>query len=136
MSPRGNDAESAVHDLADKFGRGVGNAEELIEATLRHRSQLLIKAERLPVDEKATADLDLSKLKGPDGERVVDAKVRGDITVIVFEDKRGSYRLAALDEKGKVVAENAQHPPLPASIPEVVTPADEPKKSDSKSDKS
>ena len=103
--PRGNDAKAALADLAEKFGRGVGNAEELIEATLRNRSRALIKAEQLPIDQAATAALDLDALKGPDGEKVVSAAVHGDVTVIVYEDERGSYRLAALDEKGQVQVE-------------------------------
>jgi hypothetical protein len=100
--PRGNDSSAALSELADKFGRGVGNAEELIEATMAQRSQLLSKAEMLPVNGAATQALDKSKLKGPNGEKVVDAKVHGDITVIVYEDDRGAFRQAALDAKGNV----------------------------------
>lgn len=99
--PRGNDSKAALDELADKFGKGVGNAEELIEASLAQRSELLRRAELLPVDPEATRELDINKLKGPDGEKVVSAKVRGGITVVVYEDARGGYRLAALDEKGK-----------------------------------
>jgi hypothetical protein len=99
--PRGNDKKAALSELADKFGSGAGNAEALIEASLENRSEALRRAELLPVDPDATRDLDFGKLKGPNGEKVVSAKVRGGVTVVVYEDARGAFRLAALDEKGK-----------------------------------
>ena len=100
--PRGNDASAALAELADKFGKGVGNAEELIEATLKMRSQELRRAELLPIDHAATDALNLGELSGPNGEPVRSATVRGGTTVIVYEDSRGAYRLAALDETGDV----------------------------------
>ncbi len=108
--PRGNDAQAALQELADKFGKGVGNAEQLIEANLAMRSVRLAKAEQLPRDDAATAkaheDL-VGKKAGPNGEVVVDAAVRraqsgGDpITVIVYQADDGRQHLGTLDAKGK-----------------------------------
>lgn len=99
--PRGNDAAAALKDLADKFGKGVGNAEQLIEANLKMYSQELRRAEILPRDDEATAEVrkDLSKLKGPNGEPVMDAAVRGGTTVIVYQDEDGRHRLATTEDE-------------------------------------
>lgn len=120
--PRGNDAAAALSDLASKFGKGVGNAEELIEASLKFRSQALRRAELLPIDEKATKALDLSDLHGPDGERVVTATVRGGTTVIVYEDSRGAYRLSTMDDVLALEAEDGKPSPPkkpPAKAPDL-----------------
>jgi hypothetical protein len=91
--PRGNDAEAAQHDLADRFGRGTGNAEELIQANASRYSRELTTLNLLPVDAEATAELDIGSLEGPDGEPVLAAAVRGSGrtsgTVVIYEDEEG-----------------------------------------------
>ena len=77
--PRGNDEEgqkSALHELGDQFGQGVGNAEVLIAANVEQNDPDLQTVSRFPVDQDATDELDLDSLEGPDGELVVDAVVR------------------------------------------------------------
>lgn len=98
--PRGNDAEAALHELADKFGKGVGNADQLIEANLQHHTAALRKAEILPRDPERTAEAkeNLDSLKVPDGHTAIDAAVRGGVTVVVTEDETGRRHIIALDE--------------------------------------
>lgn len=98
--PRGNDKESALHELADKFGQGVGNADNLIEANMAMHTQALHRAELLPRDPEKTAKVreDLGKLKAPEGGKVVDAAVRGGTTVLVYEDETGRQHLAVADD--------------------------------------
>lgn len=102
---RGNDAEQALHELADKFGQGVGNAEEMIQGALRARSRAFMQAELLPRNEEKTAEAreHLDKLKAPRGCTVVDAAVRGDLTTIVYEDPTGRLQLGVNDADGKLV---------------------------------
>lgn len=91
--PRGNDKEAALHELADQFGEGVGNAEELISANAERRTAELAAISDLPILEDATKELDLDKLEGPNGEYVVDAAVRGSGrtkgTIVVYETEDG-----------------------------------------------
>lgn len=78
--PRGNDKEAQetqLHELADQFGEGVGNAEELINANAARRTQELAAISSLPVIQADTDQIDLDKLSGPNGEYVVDAVIRG-----------------------------------------------------------
>jgi hypothetical protein len=87
------DRKEHLHDLADQFGEGVGNAEELINQNAARRTQELAAINDLPVLQDETAELDLDKLEGPDGEYVVDASVRGSGrtkgTVVIYEDESG-----------------------------------------------
>lgn len=111
---RGNDAQAALHELADRFGQGVGNAEELIDANLAAHSAALRAAEILPRDEAATreAQRNMSSLKGPDGEEVVAVAVRRSEasdnahTVIVYRSAEGRDLLAVLDGKGNVLPQD------------------------------
>lgn len=96
--PRGND-ESAAHDLAAKHGEGVGNAERLIEETYADRTPEFEAAQMKALDEEATAELDISKLSGPNGETVISAAVRGGTTIVVYEDDKGGYSKAIASEK-------------------------------------
>jgi len=96
MAKRGQDEqerETNLHELADQFGEGVGNAEELINANAARRTAELATISSLPVLQEATNDFDLDKLEGPDGEYVVDAAVRGagrtQGTIVVYEDESG-----------------------------------------------
>lgn len=97
--PRGNDNETpeqkaaTLHQLADQFGEGVGDAEALINANAAHRTTELAAISTLPVIQDETNELDLDKLKGPNGEYVVDAVVRGagrtKGTIVVYETEDG-----------------------------------------------
>jgi hypothetical protein len=87
------DREQNLHELADQFGEGVGNAEELIIAnSARHTAELATISD-LPVIQSETDELDLDKLEGPDGEYVVDASVRGSGRtkglIVIYEDEGG-----------------------------------------------
>lgn len=93
--PRGNDEEgqqSALHDLADDFGQGVGSAEDLILGNAAQREPDLVTVSSFPVDQEATNELDLDKLAEGD-EYVLDAVVRrsgrSSGTIVVFEDEGG-----------------------------------------------
>lgn len=101
--PRGNDAEAAAHELADKFGEGSGNASELIDAVQAEISPEMATIQIWPVDEEATAALDLDELEGPDGERVEDAAVHvlnnESATIVVFLDDTGRHRKAIYERK-------------------------------------
>jgi hypothetical protein len=96
--PRGNDAEAASAELADKFSEGKGNAENLIDANNAAHPLELIQASGKKVDDEATAELDIDSLSGPNGEEVLDAAVRGGATVIVYEDESGRVQKALLDD--------------------------------------
>lgn len=95
------DRSAALHELADQFGEGVGNAEELIAANAARRTADLAAISSLPVIQEETDELDLDKLEGPDGEYIVDAAVRGSGrtrgTVVVFEDENGRQDKALID---------------------------------------
>jgi hypothetical protein len=102
--PRGNDKqaqEAQLHELADQFGEGVGNAEALIIANTANRTGELAEVTSLPVLEEDTSELDLDSLEAPDGAYVVDAAVRGSGrtkgTVVVFEDESGRLQKALVD---------------------------------------
>jgi hypothetical protein len=90
--PRGNDKEGqemALHELADSFGQGAGNAEQLIIANTALRTADLATVSAFKVDPELTAELDLDELEGPNGEYVVDASVRrmgrAQGTVVLFQ---------------------------------------------------
>lgn len=94
--PRGNDEEGqkqALHELADNFGAGAGNAEQLIIANATLRTADLATVSEFKVDPELTAELDLDKLSGPNGEYVVDAAVRklgrSQGTIVLFQGDDG-----------------------------------------------
>jgi hypothetical protein len=96
MATRGQndkDREEALHELADQFGDGVGNAEQLIDANAARRTAELATISTLPLLPTDTEELDLDKLEGPNGEYVVDAAVHGSGrtrgTIVVYEDETG-----------------------------------------------
>lgn len=109
--PRGNDQDAAIHDLADRYGQGVGDAELLIDANLASQTQALRKAQILPRDEEATAEArkNMDKITGPNGEKVVAVAVRGSVesperyTVVVVRAEDGRDLTYALDENDEVV---------------------------------
>jgi hypothetical protein len=105
-------SENALHKVADQFADGVGNAEQLIDANAARRTADLATVSSLPVIQAETDELDLDDLKGPDGEFVIDASVRGSGrtkgTVVVYEDEFGRVQKwladANIDETGAPVA--------------------------------
>lgn len=99
--PRGNDSEVAAAELADKFGSGTGNAEHLIEANNAERPVELLQAQMKAVDEEATEALDIDKLKGPNGEQVISATVRGGQVIAAWEDETGRAHKGILDDSDK-----------------------------------
>jgi|SRR6185436_14009798 hypothetical protein len=104
--PRGNDKdtqEQALHELADDFGKGVGNAEEMIRRNTALRTADLATVSSFPVDDEASSELDLDKVELPDGMDgyVVDAVVRkqgrSQGTVAVVEDDNGRTNKVLVD---------------------------------------
>lgn len=85
--PRGNDksAEPATEG-------GEMNAEQLIATVEAARDPEVEVALMKPLDEEATAALDLSTLSGPNGEPAINAGVRGGVTVMVYEDSTGRFQ--------------------------------------------
>jgi hypothetical protein len=91
------DRAANLHELADQFGEGVGNAEELIIANTARRTADLAAIGDLPVIQSETDELDLDSLEGPNGEYVVDAAVRGSGrmkgTIVIYEDETGRQHM-------------------------------------------
>lgn len=71
------DRKANLHELADQFGEGVGNAEELINANAARRTAEIATISALPILQDETNDLDLEKVKADEGLYVVDAAWRG-----------------------------------------------------------
>jgi hypothetical protein len=85
--PRGND--TTAQPVTES---GELNAEQLISAVEAARSPEVEVALMKPLDEEATAALDLSTLSGPNGEVAINAGVRGGVTVMVYADATGRYQ--------------------------------------------
>lgn len=99
----------------------IGNAEALQRAFRASQSRAVSKASLLPIDNAATADLDLDELEGKlDGDTLHAAAVRGNAIVVVAEDENGRVyktvlpandRYKAPDEPGdaaEAAASNAE----------------------------
>jgi hypothetical protein len=90
---RGNDAQQAGAELQANYG-AIPNAEDLIAA---HRATVdphVVAAQLKPVDEEATADLDLKAVDVPEGHKVLTGAVRGDSEIyVVRDDAGGVYKL-------------------------------------------
>lgn len=72
------DRKENLHELADQFGEGVGNAEALIEANARRRTADLATIGSLPLLQDKTNELDLDKVKlDEDDLYVLDGAWRG-----------------------------------------------------------
>lgn len=98
--PRGNDAAAAVADLVAKGGTST-NVEKLIAAQRAGFSPALEAAGFYQRDEAATAELDTSKYKVPNGHKVLDGSVRGPYAVYVIQDANGrTYKEVEAHEKG------------------------------------
>lgn len=91
--PRGNDPD-ARREFLERHGTlnpdiPTTNAEELIKVHSASQSRAVQKASLLPIDNEATADLDLADLGEKAGGNVVAAAVRGNAIVAVIEDEYG-----------------------------------------------
>ena len=108
--PAGNDAAKAATELADKFGGGEGNADEMIKASRLRYAGDLGKAQLMPVED---VEVDLDALASAVGVKtVIAATVRGPYVVYSFEDEegrtqKGATELSELDTK-KPKAEKAE----------------------------
>lgn len=101
MATRGQndeDRRTALHELGDQFGEGVGNAEELINANAERRTAELNAIASLPVLQEETNELDLDKVSlkrdHPHSDAyIVDAAWRGSGRtkglIAVVEDEAG-----------------------------------------------
>lgn len=95
--PAGNDAAAAAADLVSKGGVST-NVERLIDAQRASVGSDVIAASLRTIDPEATAQLDLSKVKVPDGHKVLSGAVRGKAAVFVVEGPDGrTYKM--VDEK-------------------------------------
>lgn len=87
--PRGNDP-TASRDLANQYGEGHGNAEDLIRAHDDRLDVELNNALLKPIDPAATDALDLRSIKPKYGGKIMNAVIRGGRMVVV-EDVKGHY---------------------------------------------
>jgi hypothetical protein len=96
--PRGNDAEAAARELRDRYGDGVGNAEDVLRSSAVALPSVLREATLKTRDDEASADLDYGKIEKAAGVEgtVVDASVRGGDTVYVWADDRGALHKGVL----------------------------------------
>jgi hypothetical protein len=95
--PRGNDAEAAAQELAEReFATQYGphqNAEQLRHAHMQSLDRELAAAQLKRVDEEATANLDLASITPSQGGTVLSASVRGGMVVYLAEGADGrSYK--------------------------------------------
>ena len=93
--PAGNDASRAASELADKFGTGAGNADEMIQASRAPYQGDLGKAQLLEVED---VEVDLDVLSKTVGEKsVLSAAVRGPYIIFVYEDKSGRAQKGCIE---------------------------------------
>lgn len=92
--PAGNDSQAAASELADQFGEGAGNADNLIAARRDLYEGDLAKANLAERDEEATAKLDFNEVARKAKTDIKDAAVRGDFVTYVYTDEDGR------DQKG------------------------------------
>lgn len=95
--PAGNDSAAAQAELADQFALGQARAEDLRSANRARYPNELRTAQLKERNDEATEALDWSKAASAcdvDVEDVLDAAVRGDQVVVVFEDDRGDTQKA------------------------------------------
>lgn len=102
--PRGNDAQAAAQELAERFEGGLGNAEDILRSQRQARPPELRNALLKPVDQEATDDLREKGFESIESkasvDHVLDAAVRGDDIVFVGENGEG---LEARTVKGVLV---------------------------------
>lgn len=113
--------KSLSAEIADDFGGGGGNAEELIEANALARTQEFVAAQLLPgesgldPEKRRRPDLwddngltikksDIAKKAGFDADQVVSFDVHGDYLVYAYETRDGRVHkdVLVIDEDGKL----------------------------------
>lgn len=128
---RGNDAKAAERDLQATYS-GAPNAEEMIKAQRNSVDRRVAEASLKPIDEGATAALDLSDFDVNRGETVIAASVRGGYVIAVIEDENGDVlpkRLFDVPKDAQEASTNAPTPGGPKTLHRNVEPAgDEAKK--------
>jgi hypothetical protein len=83
----------------------IGNAEALQRAYRASQSRAVAKASLLPIDNAATADLDLDEVEGQlGGDTFHAAAVRGNAIVVVAEDANGRVYKTVLPANDRYVA--------------------------------
>ena len=100
--PRGSDAEEAGKEFRAKTGMSP-NAETMILANAGRMSRELRAANRRPVDQGKTKELEESDLESylEGGREPLDWAVRGPFLVIVSEDDEGNMTKEAFVLKGQ-----------------------------------
>ena len=99
MANAKEDKTSPAHELADRLARVDARAEDLIAANRRAQSPELREAQLKEPDPERTAELDWAKAaKAADlkEDQLVDAAVRGEYVVLVYEDDAGRQHKAAV----------------------------------------
>lgn len=106
---------SLASDIADQFGGGAGNAEQLIEANNLRYSEDLTAAQLLAPDADREGDFDLADIASAAGLSEDDLEsysVRGDYVVFAYTASDGRTHKEALRiEDGKLGASDAKDSP-------------------------
>jgi hypothetical protein len=118
--PAGNDKDTALAELADQFGEGVGRAEDLIDASRARYTGKLAQAQNRPKDDEASAELDLDEVSKSAGQEVIDASVRGEFILYVYIDGTGRSQKGAFDASDLGKAESKVEKSDTAAADEVV----------------
>lgn len=101
MPDMGNDRAAALRELQGQFGVHQ-NAEQLLQAHRARRDPAIAAASLKALDAKATDELDLTKIKVPDGHTVEAASVRGgQVLYVAFDPYGNHYKGIEPYEKGK-----------------------------------
>jgi len=124
--PRGNDADAAGQEMAEKFGAPT-NAAQMIDSQRNALDRRVLRASQSPIDEGATKALNLDDLKVNRGETVVGASVRGNYVIAVVEDEDGNVLPKRLFDVPKAaMEESTAADPVPGGGPKLRTPDVEP----------
>lgn len=111
---------SLASDIADQFGGGAGNAEQLIEANNLRYSEVLNAAQLTAPDPDRDEDFDaaaIAKVADIDEKNIVAHAVRGNYLVFAYEAPDGRvHKEALLIEDDKLVASDEQDSPARAQI--------------------
>jgi hypothetical protein len=122
---RGNDAKAAERDLQATYS-GAPNAEEMIKAQRQSVDRRVAEASLKPIDEGATAALELDDFDVNRGETIIAASVRGGYVIAVIEDENGEVlpkRLFDIPSAAKKASTNAPTPGGPKVLHRNVEPA-------------
>lgn len=101
--------------IADQFGGGAGNAEQLIDANNLRYSTELVAAQMLPGDPERTAEFDhaeVAKIADLEEENLLAFEVHGEYLVYIFEghDGRTGKDILHIDDGDLVAPERADTP--------------------------